>query len=228
MKAMVLTFLLAACLVLMATMYLSHIPDNDPQVSPAPSIPGNATNSFRAGEASQKNRTSVPDTPENLVKGGAVPRTYRETVDMGLEYLAKSQFEDGHWEGDGGQHPVAMTGLAGLALLMERKVGREGKYLANIRQAADWLMAKSLVRQDGLIFSGHPSEVGRYMEGHGLATLFLAGVSRDENATRNAGKSSGMPSTGRSSLSRAPRRPKEAGTTHPRWKGTISPRFQRP
>ena len=49
-----------------------------------------------------------------------VPEKYRETVHKGLEYLAKNQFKDGHWEGDGGKHPVAMTGLAGLALLMER------------------------------------------------------------------------------------------------------------
>jgi hypothetical protein len=107
-----------------------------------------------------------------------VPEKYRDTVRKGLEYLAKNQAKDGHWEGDDGKHPVAITGLVGLALLMEvpRKglTPRPAKYEANIRKAADWLMDKSQGR-DGLIFSGHDSERSRYMEGHGLATLFLAG-----------------------------------------------------
>src|SRR3954454_12397778 len=84
-----------------------------------------------------------------------VPEKYRATIAKGLEYLAKSQAEDGHWEGDGGKHPVAMTGLVGVALLMEtnRPGGFTGLapvppaeplvHLANLRKAADWLMAKS-------------------------------------------------------------------------------------
>jgi hypothetical protein len=119
-----------------------------------------------------------------------VPEKYRGTVQKGLEYLVKSQFKDGHWEGDGGQHPVAMTGLAGLALLMEGgtdgrdgrrlKVVPERKYSPNIRKAVDWLMDKSRAERDGLIFSEHASETSRYMQGHGLATLFLAGAQEDE------------------------------------------------
>src|SRR5262249_44848504 len=45
-------------------------------------------------------------------------------------------------------------------------------------QGADWLIEKSRAKPDGLIFSEHASETPRYMEGHGLATLFLAGVCR--------------------------------------------------
>src|SRR5436305_1900832 len=106
-----------------------------------------------------------------------VPEKYRQTVDKGLEYLVKSQFKDGHWEGDGGKHPVAMTGLVGLALLMEGSSYGE-KYKTNTRNAADWLMDKS--QAGGLLFSDHPSETARYMQGHGLATLFLAGACRHE------------------------------------------------
>jgi hypothetical protein len=117
----------------------------------------------------------------------------RETTARGLEYLVKHQFADGHREGDGGKHPVAMTGLVGLALLMEkddlqrgRGLGRlkedfaSAKYVVNLRKAADWLMEQSQHKRDGLIFSEHFSETTRYMEGHGLATLFLAGMCRDE------------------------------------------------
>ena len=121
----------------------------------------------------------------------AVPEKYRDTVHKGLEYLAKSQHKDGHWEGDGGQHPVAMTGLAGLALLMEHgqtqgfRDFRQPKYSANINKAVDWLVDMSQAGRDGLIYSDHPSETARYMQGHGLATLFLAGVCQHaQNDTR--------------------------------------------
>src|ERR1700733_8978327 len=124
-------------------------------------------------------------------RADAVPEKYRETVQKGLDYLARQQCKDGHWEGDGGAHPVAMTGLAGIALLMERdeaetfRIRVEGlvdgkgggtKHGANIRKAADWLMEQSRAGRDGLIFSEHASEASRYMQGHGLATLFLVGV----------------------------------------------------
>jgi Prenyltransferase and squalene oxidase repeat len=126
----------------------------------------------------------------NPTQANDVPEKYRDTVYEGLEYLVKNQFKDGHWEGDDGKHPVAMTGLVGLALLMERKIEREdgrrptdgkAKYSANIRKAVDWLMDKSQAERDGLIFSDHPSETPRYMQGHGLATLFLAGACKYEH-----------------------------------------------
>jgi len=138
-----------------------------------------------------------PDPFVPLVQGGErgeskgddeVPEKYRGTVQKGLEYLVANQHKDGHWEGDDGKHPAAMTGLVGLALLMERKgqsrIGRttagELNYTANVNQAVDWLMDRCQARRDGLIFSEHVSETTRYMEGHGLATLFLAGVYRYE------------------------------------------------
>src|SRR5215472_2420107 len=85
----------------------------------------------------------------------------RKAVQKGLDYLAKTQHKDGHWEAFGGQYPVTMTGISGMALLMEGSTIREGKYAKNIRQAVDWLM-------------------GRNMYGHGFATLFLASVYGEE------------------------------------------------
>jgi hypothetical protein len=124
-------------------------------------------------------------------QGDKVPEQYRDTLSKGLEYLVTNQHKDGHWEGDEGKHPVAMTGLVGLALVMETAMERserptrvkppEGKYAANIRKAVDWLISKSDAGRDGLIFSEHASERSRYMEGHGLATLFLAGAYKQEH-----------------------------------------------
>jgi hypothetical protein len=112
-----------------------------------------------------------------------IPEEYRETVRKGLEYLVKIQQKDGHWGANGDQYPVSMTGLAGLALLMEGSTIREGKYALNIRRAADWLMERSMKdkARDGLIGNpDHPTETGRYMYGHGFALLFLASVYGDE------------------------------------------------
>lgn len=88
-----------------------------------------------------------------------------------------------------------MTGLAGLALVLSvdsypyRSHGgvrrKESEYDEPIRKAADWLMKQSDAGRDGLIFSGHPTETGRYMPGHGLATLFLTGAYEiEEDADR--------------------------------------------
>src|SRR5260370_26417492 len=112
-----------------------------------------------------------------------IPEKYQEKIRKGLDYLAKQQQKDGHWAGNADHHPVAMTGLAGLAMLMEGSTVRDGKYATNIRKAADWLMDRSQKGQrDGLIGNpDHPSEQGRYMYGHGFAMLFLASVYGEED-----------------------------------------------
>jgi hypothetical protein len=111
-----------------------------------------------------------------------VPKEYRETIRRGLEWLAKEQRKDGHWGANGDNYPVAMTGLAGVALLMEGSNLREGRYRDNIRRAVTWLIENERTRGNGLISNpNHPSEMGRYMYGHGFAMLFLASVYGDED-----------------------------------------------
>jgi hypothetical protein len=108
-----------------------------------------------------------------------VPQEYRETIRKGLEWMAKNQQKDGHWEAFGGQYPVTMTGLGGMCLLMEGSTIREGKYKDNIRRAVEWLMARSM--PNGMIGNPNiPGEAGRYMYGHGYAMLFLASVYGEE------------------------------------------------
>jgi hypothetical protein len=112
-----------------------------------------------------------------------LPPKYRDSVKKGLEYLKKQQFKDGHWGANGDHYPVSMTGLGGLAMLMEGSTVREGVYSQNIRKAADWLMERSMRgnNRDGLVGNpDHPTEQGRYMYGHGFGTLFLASVYGDE------------------------------------------------
>ncbi|MSQ93448.1 MAG: hypothetical protein EXR98_02705 [Gemmataceae bacterium] len=104
-------------------------------------------------------------------------------VNKGLEWLKKNQVKDGTWSA-GGQNPVAMTSMAGLAMLCEGSTVTQGKYRDSIRLAADWLMKRSMKggNRDGLIGNpDHPSESGRYMYGHGFAMLFLASVYGEED-----------------------------------------------
>ncbi len=100
----------------------------------------------------------------------------RKAVRKGLEWLAKNQHKDGHWSD---QYSVTMTGISGMALLMEGSTIREGKYKDNIRRAVDWLMGHSM--PNGMIGNVNiPGEAGRYMYGHGFATLFLSCVVGEE------------------------------------------------
>jgi hypothetical protein len=102
----------------------------------------------------------------------------REAVKKGLDYLAKQQHEDGHWTAPGQGHHVAMTGVAGMAFLMEGSTIREGKYRKNIEKAVTWMMNHS--QKNGLIMDTSEGATRGYMHGHGYATLFLACVYGEE------------------------------------------------
>ena len=51
-------------------------------------------------------------------RGDELSPEVRASVDKGLQWLAKTQHRDGHWEGNGGQYTTAMTALSAMALLM--------------------------------------------------------------------------------------------------------------
>jgi hypothetical protein len=112
-----------------------------------------------------------------------IPEKYRKAVEKGLEWLAARQHEKGFWAANQDQFPISMTGLAGMALLMEGSTIKDGKYAPQIRRAVEFLMDRSQDgnQRDGLIGdTTNPSEAARYMYGHGFATLFLASVYGDE------------------------------------------------
>jgi len=175
MKTKLLSFLVAGCLLGLAAWFVCRN-NNSLVMSPNAVVP-----TVQGGE---------PNTPEP----DKFPEEHRDTVHKGLAFLVKHQHQDGHWEGDEGKQPVAMTGLVGLALLMDREVITNGdkslsiydtRYGRSVGTAADWLIEMSHGNREGPIFSEHASETTRYMQGHGLATLFLAGVCiRERDAAR--------------------------------------------
>jgi len=109
-----------------------------------------------------------------------LPKKWQEMADRGLEWLAKQQFRDGHWEAAGGQFSSAMTGVAGTTLLMEGSTMREGKYADNIRRAVDWLLRHS--QPNGLIGEVNaPNQGLGYLYGHGFSILFLSQIYGEED-----------------------------------------------
>ena len=68
-----------------------------------------------------------------------------DAIDLGLEWLAKNQESDGHWNAGkwgGGRHDLGCTGLALLAFLGNGNSHKDGKYRANVRRAMDWLASR--------------------------------------------------------------------------------------
>ena len=110
----------------------------------------------------------------------------QDSIRKGLEYLAKTQNKsDGNWEALGGAYPTTITGLAGMAFLLEGSTMREGKYSQNIKKAVEWFLKRS--QPNGLLGNpNNPAEASRYMYGHGFGLLFLASVYGEEEERKAA------------------------------------------
>ncbi len=106
----------------------------------------------------------------------AAPSDADAVIQRGLNWLVSRQSRLGHWSGNDGQYPTAMTALSGVALLAEGSTATQGKYSDAVRGAIDYLTSRS--RQNGLI--GDPTRDNRYTYGHGFSMLFLSQVLGEE------------------------------------------------
>lgn len=103
-----------------------------------------------------------------------------DAVRHALDYLAGTQTKQGYWVANGNQYRVAMTALAGNAMLAEGSTTTRGKYAPNIRSAVDYLL--SCGQPNGLI--GFKNDF-HYTYGHGFSMLFLSQVyGEEEDAER--------------------------------------------
>jgi len=109
---------------------------------------------------------------EEVLPKHITPQTLK-AVRAGLDYLARSQGDNGSWQNDQGgeSYPVAMTGLAGTALLANGNTSTRGRYAPQVEKAVEYLVGCST--RSGLI-TGPSQENGRPMHGHGFALMFLA------------------------------------------------------
>lgn len=96
-------------------------------------------------------------------------------VEQSLDYLGSLQKRQGYWEANNAQYRVAMTALAGTAMLAEGSTTTSGKYSRNIRLAVDYLLSMS--RPNGLI--GYREDY-HYTYGHGYSMVFLSQVYGEE------------------------------------------------
>jgi len=82
-----------------------------------------------------------PPAPPDRLPSGITPKTV-EAIDRGLSYLARMQDRQGAWANQGGYggYPVAMTALAGLALMMDGNTTTQGHYAINVDRAARYIV----------------------------------------------------------------------------------------
>lgn len=101
-------------------------------------------------------------------------------VKRGLEYLESIQSPDGSFTTtpDGGTYPVAMTGLAGMALLSSGSTSTRGPWSDVTTRAMRFLLKCST--SNGLLATPN-QDSGRPMFGHGFSLLFLACLYGMEN-----------------------------------------------
>lgn len=102
-----------------------------------------------------------------------------ETVQTALDFLVSVQKRQGYWEAEQGSYRVAMTALAGTAMLAEGSTATTGRYAQSIGLAVDYLLAMS--RENGLI--GYRND-GHYTYGHGYSMVFLSQVYGEEEDVR--------------------------------------------
>lgn len=110
-----------------------------------------------------------------------VDQKIRRDVGRSLDWLSREQHRQGYWEANSGQYRVAMTALAGNAMLCEGSTTTRGKYAKNVRLAVDYLLEMAEPKT-GLI--GYKNDY-HYMYGHGFSMLFLSQVfGEEEDAER--------------------------------------------
>jgi hypothetical protein len=96
-------------------------------------------------------------------------------IRKGLDFLARTQSADGAWhDSQGGRaYPVALTSLAGTALLANGSSPTRGRYAKEVRLCTQYLVGCST--RSGLL-TGPGEDSGQPMHGHGFALMYLASV----------------------------------------------------
>ena len=80
----------------------------------------------------------------------------QKAIKNGLDYLAKSQSDEGNWSSgqDGTAYPVTMAALGGMAFLANGNTPSRGPYADNMRRVVNYLITQG--RPNGLITSAEP------------------------------------------------------------------------
>jgi len=92
-------------------------------------------------------------------------------IERGLQYLVSRQHADGSFGSGAYRGNVAVTSLAGMALMCEGSLPKRGRFGNEINRVLDYILSNC--RENGLILYVPSASRGPMYE-HGFATLFLA------------------------------------------------------
>jgi hypothetical protein len=124
---------------------------------------------------------------EEVMPKHITPETLK-AVRNGLDYLARTQSDDGAWrDGQGGQaYPCAVSALACTAMLANGCSPTRGRYSEQLQRGTEY-MIKCGGNKSGLI-TGANQDNGQPMHGHGFALMYLASVygMESKESRRNA------------------------------------------
>lgn len=118
---------------------------------------------------------SVLVSAQSLVHPPGVTDEVRIAIQRGQEWLTANQAVDGGWRNGGGfgSYEIAMTSLAGMAILGGGSTATRGQQWKEVRRATKFLLRRA-DSETGYISAGREEHHGMF--GHGFATLFLASV----------------------------------------------------
>ncbi len=112
-----------------------------------------------------------PRSAENFAIHNEITPELDATLTRGLAALAAMQGGDGSWGGVRFERHVAITALAGLALMADGNIPGRGPYGRHVEKAMEFVLRS--VAETGLI-AADTSHGPMY--GHGFATLFLGEI----------------------------------------------------
>lgn len=119
------------------------------------------------------------DVPEKLPDGSAskdlITPAAQRSIDRGLEFLARSQHDDGSFGERQYKGNVAVTSLAGLAFMAAGHQPGRGPKGKVVLDALQFVLAQEDGKRSGFLHNPNASPHGP-MYGHGFGTLFLAEV----------------------------------------------------
>jgi len=137
-----------------------------------------------AGHAGQPQPVENPATPEipGGNKSGAefINADTQAAIDRGLDYIARSQMNDGSFGEASGGASVGIAALAGLALMAGGNQPGRGKYSKHVSKAVEYVAGMANGPQPGFLTT--PGSQNRLnsspapMYSHGFGTLFLSEV----------------------------------------------------
>ncbi|GIK16831.1 MAG: hypothetical protein BroJett003_17950 [Planctomycetota bacterium] len=136
-----------------------------------------ALNAATAGWQEAGPPATVATSPPDARRGAPsaeweLTPAWRTSVERGLRWLADNQATDGSFGSLSHYGPhVAITGLAGLAFIMDGNVPGRGRYAPQVDRCVDFILKHG--SESGLL-AADTSHGPMY--GHGFATLFLAEV----------------------------------------------------